>query len=99
MRAAHGVSLLCAVLLAGCAATGTRTGTGTGTGPEPVYTPSTEKPRVNLSGYSANFKQGYADGCESASGRGERRNEARYRAEADYNMGWNDGYGACRKQR
>ncbi len=55
--------------------------------------------RVNLSGYSDAFKQGYAEGCESAGSRSQRRNEGRYKTEADYMMGWNDGYSACRKSR
>lgn len=71
------------LLLAGCAAV-----------PEGPRTS-----RVNLSGYSEPFKQGYAEGCESAGNRGQRRNEARYKTEVDYMMGWNDGFSACRKGR
>jgi hypothetical protein len=64
---------------------------GCGTTPEP-------KARVvNQSGYSEDFRQGYAEGCESAGGR-QRRNESRYKTEADYMMGWNDGYSACRRR-
>ncbi len=69
-------------LLAGCAAT------------EPAPPP----PQVNLGGYSDTFKQGYAEGCESANSRGQRRNESRYKTEADYMMGWNDGFSACRRR-
>lgn len=50
--------------------------------------------RVNQSGYSAAFKQGYADGCDSVQST-RRRDERRYRGETDYMMGWNDGYSAC----
>ena len=50
--------------------------------------------RVNQSGYSAAFKQGYGDGCESVQA-GRRRDERRYRNDTDYMMGWNDGYSAC----
>lgn len=53
---------------------------------------------VNQGGYSEAFKQGYAEGCESAGARSQRRNEARYKTEADYMMGWNDGYSACRRR-
>ena len=63
---------------------------------------ATEPPRarlVNQSGYSDTFKQGYAEGCESAGSRGQRRNESRYKTQADYMMGWNDGFSACRKGR
>lgn len=56
-------------------------------------------PQVNLSGYSDSFKHGYADGCESGGARSQRRNEGRYTTEADYMMGWNDGFSACRKGR
>ena len=55
--------------------------------------------RVNQSGYSPSFKQGYADGCDSAGSRGQRRNESRYKTEADYMMGWNDGFSACQRRR
>ena len=54
-----------------------------------------EKPRFNLSGYSASFKQGHADGCASAGGR-QRRDEKLFRDNADYMMGWNDGRSACK---
>lgn len=50
---------------------------------------------INLSGYSAAFRQGYADGCDGA--RSARRRDAqRYEKDADYMMGWNDGSNACR---
>jgi hypothetical protein len=55
--------------------------------------------QVNLGGYSGSFKQGYADGCESAGARGQRRDETRFKTEADYMMGWNDGYSVCRRRR
>ena len=55
--------------------------------------------RVNLSGFSSPFKQGYDDGCTSSGTRnGMRRDEGRYKTEADYMMGWNDGYSACRRR-
>jgi len=54
--------------------------------------------RVNLSGYSQSFKQGYSDGCESAGPRGRRRDENRFKTEADYMMGWNDGFSVCRRR-
>ena len=77
-----------AVLVAGCGAM------------SPTSTPE-RKPeeRVNLSGYSASFKQGYSDGCESAGSRGQRRDEGRFKTEADYMMGWNDGFSVCQRKR
>ena len=54
---------------------------------------------VNLVGFSPAFKQGYTDGCESAGALRQRRDEARYKAEADYLQGWNDGYSICAKRK
>ncbi len=51
---------------------------------------------VNQAGYSAVFRQGYADGCDSAQ-TSRRRDEGRYQNDTDYMMGWNDGYGICRR--
>ncbi len=51
-------------------------------------------PRVNLSGYNAAFKEGYADGCDSVR-QAPRRNAKRYGTDTDYTMGWNDGRAMC----
>jgi hypothetical protein len=53
---------------------------------------------VNLSGYSAAFREGYLDGCDSARA-ARRRDERRYQQDADYMMGWNDGRSACSKSK
>lgn len=91
-------ALLCASLLvvfvAGCAAT-----------PAPSRSPQpssakADQPRSinrNLSGYSVAFKQGYVAGCDSAGSGIRRRDEGRYKVDADYTMGWNDGYSGCRR--
>jgi hypothetical protein len=50
--------------------------------------------RYNLTGYSANFKQGYADACATP----QRRNDRRFKTDTDYQMGWNDGRSLCRGQ-
>ena len=76
-------------LLTGCAAA---------PGSKPDSAPSAPA-SVNLSGYSAPFREGYTDGCESAGTRNQRRNDVRYKTEADYMMGWNDGFSVCRKHR
>jgi len=55
--------------------------------------------QVNQSGFSTSFKQGYAEGCESADSRNRRRDESRYKTEADYMMGWNDGFSVCQRRR
>jgi len=57
-----------------------------------------EAPRFNLSGYSAVYKNGHADGCASADG-SRRRDESLYRADTDYMMGWNDGRSACARKK
>ena len=54
-----------------------------------------KKQRFNLAGYSEAFKAGHADGCASAGGRMQ-RDDRRYRGDADYMMGWNDGRSACK---
>ena len=61
--------------------------------------PEPAKPPVNLSGYNAAFKQGYSDGCSSAGGSSQRRDNARYKTDTDYMMGWNDGFSVCGKRR
>ena len=48
----------------------------------------------NLTGYSAAFKQGYSDACETP----RRSNAARLKSDTDYSMGWNDGQSACRSR-
>jgi hypothetical protein len=83
MEKAYGAILLLA-LLAGCGA---------------IAPERKPEQQVNLSGYSPSFKQGYSEGCESAGSRGQRRDETRYKTEADYMMGWNDGFSVCRRGR
>lgn len=71
------------MLLAGCA---------------PMQQPQPPATHVNLSGFSLSFKEGYADGCESAGARRQRRQVERYKSDADYRQGWNDGLSACRRR-
>jgi hypothetical protein len=52
---------------------------------------------VNLSGFSAAFKEGYTAGCEQSRSAAPRRDEGRIRRDADYAAGWNDGYSICRR--
>jgi len=60
--------------------------------------PQSPARQVNQSGYSAAFKQGYADGCDSTRA-ARRRDEQRYQKDADYMMGWNDGSSICSKRK
>lgn len=74
---------LAAVLATGCAS-------------QPV---SVSPPTVNLSGYPPEFRQGYADGCTSAKPDAARkRDEVRFKADANYAMGWQDGYSICKSR-
>ena len=56
---------------------------------------ATRAPSVNLSGFSAEFKRGYADGCASKSGPMQ-RDESLYRADGQYARGWRDGFSICK---
>jgi hypothetical protein len=74
--------LLYVLLIAGCAADGTSSGSR----------PAAPASNYNLAGYSAAFKEGYADACASP----RRRSAQRYKSDTDYQMGWNDGSSMCR---
>jgi hypothetical protein len=50
---------------------------------------------VNLSGYPPAFRDGYNDGCQSARGR-MKRDEARYKSDGQYALGWRDGRDLCK---
>ncbi len=55
------------------------------------------QPVVNLSGYPPAFRQGYTDGCVSAKATATRtRDENRFKSDANYAQGWQDGYSICK---
>jgi hypothetical protein len=54
-------------------------------------------PSINLSGFPLPYRQGYADGCSSATGP-ERKDAARWSADGNYRTGWQDGIALCRKK-
>ncbi len=54
-------------------------------------------PAINLSGFPLPYRQGYADGCASASG-AERKDAVRFAADGNYRTGWQDGVALCRKK-
>jgi hypothetical protein len=54
-------------------------------------------PAVNLSGFPLPYRQGYADGCASATGP-ERKDAVRFGADGNYRTGWTDGLALCRKK-
>ena len=85
--------LVLAVAATGCA-TGPRP-----SGPQPQDSSAPQpQPRVNLSGYSSAFKQGYADGCDSARSLLTRKDGRRFQNDADYAMGWKDGHSICERR-
>lgn len=59
--------------------------------------PEAAPPPVNLSGYSAAFKEGFKDGCDSAR-KSVRRENKRYAVDAQYAQGWQDGRAICSKR-
>jgi hypothetical protein len=55
------------------------------------------KPRYNLTGYPPAVREGYIDGCESAKRSPyARKDAARMSSDAQYSMGWNDGFSICK---
>jgi hypothetical protein len=54
-------------------------------------------PSVNLSGFPLPYRQGYADGCASATG-AERKDAERFKSDGNYRTGWQDGIALCRKK-
>ena len=54
-------------------------------------------PPINLSGFPLPYRQGYADGCASATG-AERKDASRFSADLNYRTGWTDGLGLCKKK-
>ncbi len=75
--------LVVSVLIAGCASRSA---------------PTPEAPGVNLAGYSQAFRAGYADGCGSVEA-ARKRDEPRFKADADYAQGWRDGADICRRRK
>ena len=87
-------ALLAIAFVAGCAQTGTM---GDGAALPPAPSPAGPRPAVNLSGFPLPYRQGYADGCASATG-AERKDVARYGSDGNYRTGWQDGLALCRKK-
>jgi hypothetical protein len=57
------------------------------------------RPTYNLTGYPPAVREGYIDGCESAKKSGYARKDAqRFAGDAQYSMGWNDGFSICGKK-
>lgn len=82
-------------LVAGCATTGT--GEPAPTAPPLSRTAEPPPPPVNLSGFPLPYRQGYSDGCASATGP-QRRDATRYSGDANYRTGWIDGSALCKRK-
>jgi hypothetical protein len=55
------------------------------------------RPTYNLTGYPPAVREGYIDGCESAKRTSYARKDAkRMSGDAQYAMGWNDGFSICK---
>ena len=58
------------------------------------------RPTYNLTGYPPAVRDGYIDGCESAKKtQYARRDARRIASDAQYEMGWNDGFSICGKKK
>jgi len=87
-------------LVAGCATSPAPPSAPEGPPPGP-YGPSTSASsippaNINLQGFPPEYRQGYADGCVSASG-AERKDAARFKSDGQYRTGWQDGNALCKK--
>jgi hypothetical protein len=55
------------------------------------------RPTYNLTGYPPAVREGYIDGCETAKGSSfGRKDGGRMASDAQYSMGWNDGFSICK---
>lgn len=89
------VPVLSVLLLAACAGTSL-----VQPAPEPAPLPRNAeppKPAINLDGFPLPYRQGYADGCASATG-AERKDAARFAGDGNYRTGWTDGRGLCARK-
>lgn len=94
----HRGALLGSVLmLAACAGPGPSIPSTPRTAPPLPRTAEPPAPKVNLSGFPLAYRQGYADGCASATG-AQRRDGERFASDGNYSMGWQDGIALCRKR-
>lgn len=62
--------------------------------------PPSTRPTYNLGGYPPATKEGYIDGCETAKKtRYGYKDAQRYLNDAQYRMGWDDGFAICHGKR
>jgi hypothetical protein len=67
----------------------------TSCGGQPTVTPAA--PPVNLSGFPPAFREGYADGCNTARG-SAKQDAARMKTDGSYAQGYQDGLTGCKKR-
>jgi len=107
------LAVIVVLLVAACATTAPISGEKPGVTVPPGETPPTAPPvpqapplprnveppppKLNLSGFPLPYRQGYADGCASATG-AERKDAARYSSDMNYRTGWSDGRALCTKK-
>ena len=89
--------IIVAGIVAGCATVAPGGPGATTTAPPLPRQAEPPPPAVNLSGFPLPYRQGYADGCASATG-AERKDAARFTADMNYRTGWQDGLALCRKK-
>jgi hypothetical protein len=99
VRLAAPVLALAALVAAGCTTVAPSAPVGAPPGPfAPAPSASDPGPaNINLQGFPLEYRQGYADGCTSASG-AERKDAARFATDGQYRTGWQDGNALCRKR-
>ncbi len=108
-RGAAVLAFAASLLLAACA-----TAPGPSPEPAPPLPRSAEppKPAINLDGFPLPYRQGYADGCASATGPerkdaqryagdatgAERKDAQRFAGDGNYRTGWTDGRALCARK-
>ena len=98
-------------MFTGCASVGTGPDGGPQNATTPTATPppiptapplpraaEPPPPAVNLDGFPLPYRQGYADGCASASGP-QRKDLTRFGSDGNYRTGWTDGLALCGKRK
>jgi len=96
-----GIPVALALIVGGCASVAPQPAIETppaGPAAKPIA-PQAEPPppAVNLSGFPLPYRQGYADGCASATS-AERKDAVRFASDGNYRTGWQDGIALCKKK-